>query len=299
MAVPLHSICLTCQISPQGTPEGCEAQTEDGDESRYGRFRPNDMLHEITKTPDSRHLVEVRESQGKGLGIFAIANIPRGTRVIAEAALLKLDRKSGDARNILQAFNSLPTAEQNLYLELHGFACAAFRRAAEQEMGQSWQSMPELQRRVLAIFAANAFGDVFFLGSRINHSCIPNINFAYNSVLEKETFHAVRDITAGEELTISYNNGANRTKSQRQDELSNWGFVCTCAVCETKTEGIEREAKRCQLFSLDQQLALNIRIGTSKSWNKALKLAQSLAAIQKSEGLLSRELGTSYVMNST
>ncbi|KAF1952906.1 TPR domain protein, partial [Byssothecium circinans] len=243
---------------------------------------------------DSRHLVEMRKSTGKGLGIFAIADIPRGTRVIAEAALLKIDRNNTDARNILYAFESLSASQQGSYLELHGFACAAFRHAAEQEMGRSWQEMPELQRRVLAIFAANAFGDVFLLGSRINHSCIPNIHFAYNSILEKETFHAVRDITAGEELTISYNNGVNRTKSQRQAELDNWGFICTCAACEITAEGKEREAKRVQLFSLDQELAINMRIRTSESWKKALKLAQNLAAVQKSEGLLCRDLSVSY-----
>jgi antitoxin (DNA-binding transcriptional repressor) of toxin-antitoxin stability system len=159
----------------------------------------------MRKALDSRHPIEVRNSIGKGLGIFAISDIPRGTRVIAEAALVKIGRNRGDARNILQAFESLPTSKQNSYLKLHGFACAEFRRAAENEMGQSWQTMPELQRRVFSIFVANAFGDVFLLGFRINHSCIPNIHFAYNSNLEKETFHSVREISAGEELTVTYN----------------------------------------------------------------------------------------------
>ncbi|PVH91474.1 hypothetical protein DM02DRAFT_663967 [Periconia macrospinosa] len=85
----------------------------------------------------------MRKSPGKGLGIFAIADIPSGTRIIAEAALLKIDRNNGDARNILYAFENLSASQQGSYLELHGFACAAFRRAAEQEMGRSWQRMPE------------------------------------------------------------------------------------------------------------------------------------------------------------
>jgi hypothetical protein len=242
---------------------------------------------------DSRHMIEVRNSTGKGLGVFATTDIPRGTRVIAETAILKIDPGHGDATNILRAFESLSVSKQSLYLQLHGFACAEFRRAAEREMGQSWEMMPELQRKVFSIFAANAFGDVFLLGSRINHSCIPNIDFAYNTSLAKETFHAVRDIAAGEELAISYNDGINRTKSQRQGELDKWGFTCTCPTCETTTEGREREAKREQLFSLDQELAMTMIFSTPKSWENALKLAQRIATIQKSEGLLSRALGNS------
>jgi hypothetical protein len=134
---------------------------------------------------DLRYLVQVRTLPGKGLGVFAISDVPRGTCIIAEAALLKIDWDYGDARNILDAFGTLTASEQSLYLELHGFVCAAFRCAAEQEMGQSWKLMPELQRKALAIFAANAFGDVYLLGSRINYSCLPNIYFAYNSKREK------------------------------------------------------------------------------------------------------------------
>lgn len=162
-------------------------------------------------------------------------------------------------------------------------------------MEQSWQQIPELHRRVLAIYAANAFGNVFLLGSRINHSCVPNIHFANNSVLEKETFHAIRDIMAGEELTITYICGTNRTQSQRQAELDKWGFRCTCPACEDTLQGRRREEKRAGLLALDQKLAMNIRIGggTNESYKKGLEMAQKIAAIQKSEGLLNRELGVS------
>ena len=86
---------------------------------------------------DSRYTVEVRNSAGKDLGVFATTDIPCRTRVIAELAILKIDRDHGDARNILRAFESLSVSKQILYLQLHGFACAEFRRAAEREMGQS------------------------------------------------------------------------------------------------------------------------------------------------------------------
>lgn len=238
-------------------------------------------------------LIEVKDSALKGLGVFAKANIPCGSRVIAEPALLEV--KGGNAKDIVRAFESLPLSQQSLYLDLHGHACEPFKRAAERDMEQNWQQIPELLRRVLTIYAANAFGNVFLLGSRINHSCIPNIHFANNPVLEKETFHAIRDIMAGEELTITYIGGTNRTRSQRQAELDKWGFRCTCLACNNTLQGREREQKRAELFALDQQLAMSMRIGggTNKSYRKGLRIAQKMASIQKSEGLLNRELGVS------
>jgi hypothetical protein len=243
---------------------------------------------------DARHLIEMKESPRKGLGIFAKEDIPRGTRIIAERALLKIDRQNmSDAKDIVVAFESLSFSAQRIYLQLHAYACDRFKSAAEHELGQDWERMPELHRRVLAIYAANAFGSVFLLGSRINHSCTPNVHFAYNPALEEETFHAVRDIRAGEELTITYINGTNRTRDQRQDQLDKWGFQCTCSTCEDTPHGRKKEEKRAQLFNLDQELALYLKYGTEKSWGKALRTAQQIAALQKSEGLLTRELGIS------
>jgi hypothetical protein len=234
-------------------------------------------------------MIEVKASAEKGLGIFAVTDIPRGTRTIAELALLKIDRTNGGARNI-RAIECLSPPQQDIYLQLHKIACDAFRRSAEQELGQSWLKIPKLECNVLSVFAANGFGDVFLLGSRSNHSCIPKIHFAYDNNLEMETFHAIRDIRAGEELTMSYINGFNRTRSQRQADLDKWGFVCTCPACTTTTEGDKREEKRAELLKLYQAPAVCLQI---KSWKQALKLAQKLAAIQKSEGLLSRELSVS------
>lgn len=239
----------------------------------------------------------MRESASKGLGIFAKFNIPRGTRVISEPALLEVEREgSSNAKDIVQRFEQLASSQQELFLQLHGYACDSFKCAAEREMEQAWQDISELHRKVLSIYAANAFGNVYFLGSRINHSCLPNVNFAYNANLKEETFHAIRDIMVGEELTIMYINGTNRTKDQRKAELNRWGFICSCLACEDTPRGKQREEMRAQLFNLDQQLAMDAKFGTNKSHKKALQTVQKMAAIQKSEGLVHREIGVSYVV---
>ncbi|KAF2825868.1 SET domain-containing protein, partial [Ophiobolus disseminans] len=197
---------------------------------------------------DSRHLIEVKESKGRGLGVVAIADIPRGTRVVAEAGLLQIDRSHTGSKDILRAFESRLPSEKSAYLELHAYACNALKRTTEQELGMPWLRISALHRKVLSIWDANTFGDVFPLGSRLNHSCIPNINFAYNPSLEKETFHAVRDIAGGDELTVMYINGVSHTYSQRQAELTKWGFTCTCPGCDTTAaDHEEKEEKRAKL----------------------------------------------------
>lgn len=245
-----------------------------------------------------RDSVEVKESTGKGLGVFAITDIPCGARVLAEEPLLRVDEGNGSAKDILSAFQKLSVSQQELYFQLHGFAGAAFKRSAENEIGRAWQAIPPTERDILAIWAANAFGHVYLLGSRFNHSCIPNIHFAHNPTLGKETFHAVRNIAAGEELTIPYIDGMNRTRGQRQVELDERGFVCDCPACENTKDGQRKEEGRAKMFDLDQDLAIQLRLRTPAAWSQALKVAQRLAAMQKSEGLLTRPLGITFVFHS-
>ncbi|CAI7651134.1 unnamed protein product [Penicillium discolor] len=163
-----------------------------------------------TRGKHADHLIEFKESLQKGGGVFAKANIPRGTRIISEQALLEFDLETVTLKNIVPAFERLSPAES--YLQLHEYKSDLLKVAVRYEIGKSWQELPELHRKVLSIYAANAFGCVFFLGSRINHSCIPNVNFVYNELLKEETFHVIRDIMAGKELTVMYIDGINRTQ---------------------------------------------------------------------------------------
>ena len=62
-----------------------------------------------------RKWIEVKESAGKGLGVFATAGIPRGARVLAEEPLLKLDEENGTAKDILLAFEKLSVSKKKSY----------------------------------------------------------------------------------------------------------------------------------------------------------------------------------------
>lgn len=92
--------------------------------------------------------------------------------------------------------------------------------------------------------------------SRLNHSCVPNVYTAYNSISGCMTVQALKPITAGDELCTAYINGAGKLRSERHAQLNMWGFTCTCIACAdgcdetrrrdiktlmTKVEGVKKQ----------------------------------------------------------
>lgn len=75
----------------------------------------------------------------------------------------------------------------------------------------------------------------YLLTCKINHSCEPNVCIYYecdemNGLQAKMV--ALKDIIAGEELVQSYID-QSRSKSQRQSDLAEYGFTCSCHKCKS------------------------------------------------------------------
>jgi hypothetical protein len=239
-----------------------------------------DLGHLSASSPhnvlDGRRLIEVKETPEKGLGIFARMQIPRGTRIIAETPLLRAKAVTTYSVNVQDSFERLSSESQRAYLQLHGYASPTLKK------DNDWASLPELNRKVLAIYAANRWGrDVFWLASRFNHSCIPNVHNAYNPIIRMETFHSIRDIEAGEELTISYLSGIS-VRDERQAQLKSWGFQCSCPACKDTQEGNSLEQKLFRLVILSRELEVNVP-GTL-SYEKTLGTHGKMAALLRSVG---------------
>lgn len=231
------------------------------------------------KHNDARHLIQVQTTAHEGLGVFATQPIPRGTRILCEPLLLPLNGGS-DPREILHAFNALPPTSQTRFLELHPFAAPVRKAHVRKYMNKRWDQLSPHDRRIIGIYDANSFEvGVFYLPSRINHSCVPNTHYEFNPRLERGTYHAVHDIAAGEEIYISYIHGGTRVRGWRQERLDVWGFKCNCPACEDSKGGREREERRAELFGLDQKLAMQAAYGTEMSSMQALKTATRLASL--------------------
>ncbi|PVI00906.1 TPR domain protein [Periconia macrospinosa] len=256
--------------------------------------KPNGSANGTSLPKDARHLIEVRDTPESGLGVFAIAPIPRATRILSEPLLLALDGGENPTE-ILKAVNKLSKEDKARYLELHPFAPPVRKDLAKKHMGKRWEDLAQWERDAIGVYDANSFEvGVYFLPSRINHSCLPNVHYEYNPAIEEGTFHALRDIAEGEELFISYINGGSRLRKWRQPKLDMWGFVCKCAACGNDAEGKKREERRKEMFDIDQKLAKQSAYGNEMTTAQALKAATRLASLQMAEGILNRELRTSY-----
>ncbi|KAF2449224.1 TPR domain protein [Karstenula rhodostoma CBS 690.94] len=243
---------------------------------------------------DASHLISVQRTPFSGLGVFAHAPIPRGTRILSTPLLLALNGGENPAE-ILAAVSKLSAADKAAYLDLHPFAPPVRKELVKKYIGKRWEDLKQWERDAIGVYDANSFEvGVYNLPSRINHSCIPNVHYEYNPAIERGTYHAVRDIEEGEELFISYINGGSRLKIWRQPKLDMWGFVCQCAACGHDAEGKKREARRKQMFELDQKLARQSVYGNEMTAAQAVKTATQLAGLQVAEGIANRELRTSY-----
>lgn len=147
--------------------------------------------------------------------------------------------------------------------------------------------MPSLHRKVLGIYYANAFAEGVFEGpgTRINHSCLPNVYYAYNAVTKKLVFHATRDIAVGEELSVTYlAEESFHARDERQRLLEDFGFRCECEAYAgdeqaEKVRGILRLYDR---FSVDA-----LEIG---SWECAVEVGSNMAKWLEGQGNIGKAM---------
>lgn len=223
-----------------------------GNQSGQHKANRSSKKADETLTPIAGRNIEapalyvIKESLGKGFGMFAAKDIRKGTRILADKPFFSLTERpmvslsDPQAPNdISDAFDCLSTHEQEKYLDLY----------CPQRPGWS---------RGISIYEANCYemgsGTCICLdASRINHSCIPNAHYSWNSKIHRETVHAVKDITKDEEITISYCSTI-RTLEERKRELEPYVFACSCPACQTNTDfGIESQIRRQHMRVLHRQ----------------------------------------------
>ncbi|KAK3373439.1 SET domain-containing protein 5 [Lasiosphaeria ovina] len=146
--------------------------------------------NKVTTTPDKT----VKEIPGKGRGLVARVDIATGTRILCEKPLLTVQpmAPSEVERAVAAKLKLLPKTEQRQFLSLHNHYPGRY--------------------------PLSGIGGVYATASLINHSCVPNAHHSWNRGTGRETVHAIRDISAGDEITIAYDRGGPLL-----------GFQCECA----------------------------------------------------------------------
>lgn len=242
---------------------------------------------------DKRHLIELRKipsnsTASRGLGLFALRNIPRGTTIVSEVPLLEV-ADTADRTKAKDAFNRLSRDKKQAYLRLYGWIPAADAKLAK------YGSMNNRTRKVMSVYCYNAFEKwVVELGSRFNHSCMPNVCVLteQEDTPEQTTlrFYALRDILAGEELFVSYLGMSFLDRAERQRLLRrNWGFTCNCPACEDTDEGRVKEAQFVVMNALHHELqplgkTWKVKEKTGYHQNRLVKLDE-ICELMESLGL--------------
>ncbi|KAG6236016.1 hypothetical protein E4U25_004187 [Claviceps purpurea] len=174
-----------------------------------------------------KSLYVLQDIPGKGKGLVATRNIPKGTRIISEPALftipdyenLSLEEKK---RLVCQQFDALSRDEKDVFMSL--LNTRPFGDSREQCFGIFFTSRQHLGQE------SDSAG-IFPETSRINHDCGSNAYNVWNENIKRQTTHAIRDIRSGEEITINYVSSLIKQKARQKSIQESFGFTCSCRIC--------------------------------------------------------------------
>lgn len=201
---------------------------------------------------------KVRDSPGRGRGLFATRDIPAGGIVMCEKAFcvvwshesealtaitydVRDDRirvsPVGLSRSTVQKLLSNSSQIERV-MDLYGNYQGGGKNVSRTEDGPVVDTF-----RVHDIVSRNAFGPgsqygeegasnastgLWIWAAYINHSCVANAKKEY--IGDLMVLRATRPISAGEEIFISYDESSDYDARQTA-LMTTWGFECNCALC--------------------------------------------------------------------
>jgi hypothetical protein len=254
-------------------------------------------------------LFEPRLADSKGLGLFATADIARGTRIIEEEPLVVIPTGLNLAillGHLVAEMERITPDEKKAFFGLYyspsaGAIPEALRTPTQNDVDLSagQNAKAEEMLTAFAIFETNSFqmgedGEygtgVFASYSRMNHNCTPNAHASYNPDLGKLTVHATREIEENEEILTTYID-VYQSCEQRNADLSTRDFRCQCE-CWEGPNAAASDIRRKEIFRTGNDLArvaetLRTHPGLTIRGNlhEALEIAEGLLEVYMEEGI--------------
>ncbi|KAL5265128.1 hypothetical protein ACHWQZ_G006014 [Mnemiopsis leidyi] len=240
---------------------------------------------------------EIKESEGKGLGLFATRDLQIGDLVVCEDPIIYL---SDGIKGVLKSpqtfkhtYENLGVEERNKILALVGADndLTACNLVMESCLDSSSRKEDQEWKRALRIYGRNAIAvddsgsALFSTISRINHSCSPNVDWSYleNHRTRKEV-RVIRNIKVGEEVLVDYlaKSESFPLTSDRKEALRwGWHFECKCSLCSLDHDENDALRKRVQQLH-DSVLNCGRREDVEGAANAAL---QKCKLLEKCEDL--------------
>jgi hypothetical protein len=120
----------------------------------------------------------------------------------------------------------------------------------------------------------NAFHScgIWTQASYINHSCASTARRAF--IGDMMIVRATQDLEPGAEVTFWYHSPIGMNQGEMQDKLKNWGFACTCAICQD--EKVTKATVLVQRQKLRDQLLKAFKSVHNKNFGNVERLLQSL-----------------------
>jgi len=219
-------------------------------------------------------LYDLRAVPGRGKGLIATQPIAAGTQIISEAPLFTTESLTSLAtqeRDLAVLVRALPKESQRALLLLHN----------NNPGSEPFSNI--VRSNAYPLGPSSNIGAIFPTVARINHSCLPNAQHAWNTTLKQETVYAIRDINKDDEITLSYSTGG-ASKERRETLKKYFGFDCSCELCSLPAEQLkENDAKQRRAQQLDEAIGNPKQVMMRPE--KALTDCRDLLAIYKGDGV--------------
>ena len=178
---------------------------------------------------------EIQAVPGKGKGLVARFIIFKGTRILCEQAFFTIPQLSPISlleSTFVTKLKSLSKTQQRQFLSLH-------KNFPDKHLFSGI-----VKTNLLPCGPDPPIGGIYPTICLINHSRLPDAHNSWNPDSNHETIHAICDILAGEEITISYDKGGPST-SRRVHLKDAFGFDCACWVCSLQLPKLQISDTRC------------------------------------------------------
>lgn len=220
----------------------------------------------------------LQDVPGKGKGLVAIENIPKGTRILSEEPIIVLPEGERDCQrqrtSIRQQVDALSAIKRQAFLCMHNVQ--AYKNDSERYY--------EIVRTNAFPIGADKMG-IFLEACRINHACDNNAQKKWNGNIKRHTVHALRDIEKGEEITISYLEINQSHKARNETLKAKYNFTCSCRRCSLSLEQRQESDNRFkEIDGLDSLIGQGVLMGISSSPIRILRYIDRKVRLEKERG---------------
>ena len=290
-------LCDFCKINPKEQPKSCVCRKV------YYCSKACQIkdwkAHKASCPPFT-----IKESPGKGRGLFAIRKIKDGQIILEEYPLLTFtvrdfhtstyfpnmdEETKAKILQINDPAEDYKTLDSQTVEELisKNPNNAIFKEVKSDEKSKIIRIMTGNTVQICAVeglYDTEKHG-IYHNISWINHSCVPNATLSWvNGDFERKQVRAYRTIKKGEEILVSYDNTEQfiygSRQFRRQCLLERCGFLCVCSECSLEGwEFNENERMRAEFWNkiAETTKLLTCEEGIQKrSFKKVMRLVEDV-----------------------